>query len=397
MKTTPLEPMKRFKMKQLVIGSWCFHNTYDEAYCELYKGAGFNTMVDAPPALDPAGRAGLKVILTTQVHPVYDRYGREVPGRFKLGPYARLDDIKWFHSRYGRHRALIGYLLNDNCKLHDYTVQCARWLKANAPGMFPYMSHNPDAAGQARVVDVMPILSSQNYPFGYHNDWPEAKKRRAFCDRLEADRAWANAHGMAAWPIFAALGKPDLGASQIRFQAFASLAYGAQGLFYFAYSTGRAAWKPDGTAYRASSYCNGYIKGAVGPRVLGCRSIGVFHAPLDDDLPKGALAPGAGRLIEKMDAGLLAGVLVAEKDFKAGKKLPAYVLVVDKRTARDKDRQPPPRTVRVTFGRQVGTVKVLARLRARAVRVENRTAVLELQGGDARLLEITPAGPAAAR
>ncbi|MHC4983845.1 MAG: prolyl oligopeptidase family serine peptidase [Planctomycetota bacterium] len=397
MTSKPLERMKRFKMKQFLIGSWCFRNPYTEAYCRAYKSAGFNTMVDSPNALDSAARTGLNVIITTIVHPVCDEDGKEIPGRYKLGPYARLPELKWFQERFSRHPALVGYLLNDNCKLEDFTIECAKWLKDDAPQLFAYMSHNPDPAGQAKVVSVMPILSSQNYPFGYRNNWPEPKKRRAFCDRLEADRAHANENDMTPWPIFAVFGDPALGASQIRFQAFSSIAYGAQGIFYFAYSGHRPVWKKDGTVYLATKYCNDYIVPVVGPRVLGCRSVGVYHTPLEDDVPEGALAAGARKLIEEMDDGLLAGVLVAEEDFKAGRELPAYVMVVDKRTASDRDEEPQPRTVRVTFGRQVKTVQVLPREGEPAEPSEGRAVSLTLKAGEGMLLRIEPADAAGGR
>ena len=389
----PLERMKRFKMKEFLIGSWTFGNNYSDAYARDYSSAGFNAMVDGPGALDQCHKFGLKVIITTILHPVRDKDGKVVPGKYTLGPYARVPDLKWFQEGFGRHPALIGYLLNDNCKLHDYTIECAEWLRENAPGLYPYMSHNPDPAGQAKVVGSMPILSSQNYPYGYHNDWPEPKKRREFCDRLEADRDHANEHDMVPWPIFAVLGKPSLGESQIRFQAFSSIAYGAQALFYFAYSSNRPVWKKTGAAYKATKYCNDYIAPVVGPRVLGHRSVGVYHTPLDDDVPKGALAPAPGRLIEQMDEGLLAGVLVAEKDLKAARELPAYVMVVDKRTACEDDKEPAARTVRVTFGPQVKGVKILGADGNRSGQVKGREVSLELNAGDGVLLGITPVEP----
>ena len=40
----PLGCMKRFKMKEFVIGSWAFHTTarYDKEFCRTYMAAGFN-------------------------------------------------------------------------------------------------------------------------------------------------------------------------------------------------------------------------------------------------------------------------------------------------------------------------------------------------------------------
>ena len=131
--------------------------------------------------------------------------------------------------------------------------------------------------------------------------------------------------------------------------------------------------------------------------MLGHRSIGVFHTPLGDDVPKGALTPGKGKLIEEMSEGLLAGILAPEEGLKTGKNVPAYVLVVDKRTASDKDTQPAARTARVTFGRLVKAVEVLQRDRSGRKRIVGKTVSLKLKGGDGRLLRITPSGPTAAQ
>jgi len=54
----PLQRMKRFRMKEFLIGSWRFHSASGEAYCRAYKGAGFNTMVNAPSVLSDALKAG---------------------------------------------------------------------------------------------------------------------------------------------------------------------------------------------------------------------------------------------------------------------------------------------------------------------------------------------------
>jgi len=385
--SAPLKRMEPFAMKQFVIGTWPFSSRATEAFCTEAQAAGFNTLVDAPGMLDVADKTGMKIIITTMLNPVTDEKTGKWTGGWKLGPFAHLEQLKWFDERWGKHPALAGYLLNDNCKLHDYTVECGRWLRANRPWLIPYMSHNPNADEQGKVADALPIISTQNYPYGFHNDWPEAKKRRDFCDRLEADRANANKYDMVLWPIFAVYGKPDLGASQIRFQAFSSVAYGAQGLFYFAYSGRRPAWRKGGSVVTAVTYCNDYIVPEVAPRVLGCRSIGVFHGAADTDAPDGSLPIIEDAIVEDLDADALAGVLVPEKTLAAGRHLPAYVMLVNKRTATDPKRQPPARDVSVTFGTNVRKVTILGDDH-RTGTVAGNTATVTLAGGDGVLLRI---------
>jgi len=381
-----LERMDRFKVKRFVTGGWTIGNDYSDAYARRYAGAGLNIMIDAPTAMDVCRRHGIRVLITTMLHPVIED-GRFVPGRYNVGPYARVPDLKWFQEHFGRHPALAGYLLNDDSRLSADSVDCARWLKETAPEMIPYIAHNADAAAQARLADVLPILSSQNYPFGDHNDWPEEKKRQAYCDRLEEDRAAANADGMCLWPTLAALGRPEPGASQIRFQAYSAVAYGAQGLLYYSFSR-HPVWSQKGVVFNAVRDCNQYINPVIGPRVLGCRSIGVYHSPGEADVPKDARRPGAAEFIEQMDASLLAGVLVAETNLKDGRQLPAYVMLVDKRTASDGAADPPARTVRVTFGAAVKTAEILGRLGAGGS-VNGRTVSVELRAGDGVFLRIT--------
>ncbi|MCE5326594.1 MAG: hypothetical protein LLG01_09270 [Planctomycetaceae bacterium] len=396
---TVLKRMAPYRMKEFIIGSWPFHSDYDENFCRRYKAAGFNTLIDSPAILDLAEKTGLKVIIHTALHPVMDKASGQFTGKFDMGGYAHLPEIQWFHKMYGKKPALIGHLVNDNCTLHDYTIEVCRWMRANCSEQIPFMSHNPDAGGQAKVVDALPILSSQNYPYGYHNEWSESKKRLEFCKRLEEDRRHANANDMVIWPIFAVYGgaggddrghgaKPcDLSPSQIRFQAFSSLAYGAQSLWYFAYSSKRPVWKDGGSVRTAVTYCNNYIVPMVGPRVLGTRCVGVFHSKGADDAPDGSPPLAEDRIVESMDKNLLAGVLMGEEDFAAGKSTPAYVLVVDKRTVQAGQGDPPARQASVSFGPQVRKVTILGD-KARTGSVNGNLATLNLVGGDGVLLRL---------
>ncbi|MCE5279155.1 MAG: hypothetical protein ABFD92_08680 [Planctomycetaceae bacterium] len=392
-----LKRMAPYKMKEFIIGSWPFHSDYDENFCLRYKAAGFNTLIDSPAILDLAEKTGLKVIIHTALKPVMDKTSGRFTGKFDMGGYAHLPEIQWFHKTYGHKAALVGYLVNDNCTLHDYTIDVCRWMRTNCPEQIPFMSHNPDAGGQAKVVDALPIISSQNYPYGYNNEWPESKKRLEFCKRLEEDRRHANANDMVIWPIFAVYGgtnpdgkgakRCDLSPSQIRFQAFSSIAYGAQALWYFAYSSKRPVWKDGGSVRTAVTYCNDYIVPEVGPRVLGTRSVGVFHAKGADDAPEGSPALAEDRIVESMDENLLAGVLMGEEDFAAGKSTPAYLLVVDKRTVQDGQPDPPARTASVSLGPQVRKATILGN-KARTGSVNGNLVTLTLIGGDGVLLRL---------
>jgi len=349
-----LKCMERFKFKEFPVGSWLWCDRrppgemfFDAAYYREYRNAGFNTAIHAFPGWDTecppidfdepiriAEETGLKVIIHTGSLGADTWGGVDVPkGKYDAeitgGHYVRLPELKWFQEKYGKSSALIGYLLNDNCGLHDYTIECAEWMLENAPDLFPYMSTNPNPVGQSKVP--MPIISSQIYPFSYGPDNPEHSLRAAFCNNLESDRVHCNQYNMAMWPIIGTFAHTET-PSQLRFQAYASAAYGGQALWYFAFGRGLRA-----TLYETAQAANRYISGAAGPCLLGKRCIGVYHTGAD--VPHGALKPGEGQLIEAMSDQMLAGVLVREAQFDSGEKTPEYVMVVDKRTVKYPERQ----------------------------------------------------------
>ena len=405
----PLGCMKRFKMKDFVIGSWAFHTTagYDEEFCRTYMAAGFNTIIHClvnlprdkqPPkedywtaALDAADRAGLNVIMhTARPYGPWGAWeGVEFPEKYgdRKGGYVVLPGLKWLHAKYGAHRSLVGYLLDDDSAVRWYTIENAKWLEKTAPGMLPYLSENLDPKKQAGAP--MPVLGTQNYPWR-RRGWPERRKRGMYCNFLHADRTFSNENNMAFWTIFLTTHRRGSSPSQLRFQAFMPLAYGAQGIWWFAYSTRDARWRPGGEIYRIAKYCNEYLADVVGPRVIGCRSAAIYHQPEW----KRCETPGEGKVIERMDEDLRAGLLLPEKDFKAGAKVPRYVMLVDYRTA-DPGEELPRRTVRVKFGPVVRSVGVLGREmigkgNARPKVVRGREVELALKAGDGILLEINP-------
>jgi len=410
----PLKCMDRFKFKDFVIGAWWGPDATEEGY-KLYKDAGFNVVMQASRGQMPdeqlrlAEKLRLKVIIDTFT-PNNRPWGGVQPPDVdpnEDGQHAaRPGELEWLQERYGDHPALVGYLLNDNCGLHDYTVECARYLLKTAPGMFPWMSTNPDPAGQSKVP--MPIITTQNYPFLYNFREPERTKRLIFCNTLERDRVDSNRYQMAIWPFVNVAG--GVTPSQLRFQLFTSIAYGAQGIPYFFWhvwiGNGRR-----GPLFQTAKACNRYIASTVGPRVLGHRCIGVYHTP-ESEMPAGGLQPAPGQLVESMSSRLLAGVLVPEDSFLSGNNTPDYLMVVDKRTVKMPGKQlnsgalseeqtaelvrqmasqePQPRRLRIQFGAGVERVQVLLP-RGRSQMYElgsNRAIHLNLSAGQGLLLKL---------
>lgn len=372
----PLDCMKPFALREFAAVAFVYrHNPNIAEHVRLTKAAGFNVLMDTPVVLDEAHKAGLKVLLATIWY--------DVPKLEALGP------------KVLGHPAAIGCNLWDNATgIPGPTRNCANWLAEKYPHLISYLAENPNPGAQAKTP--LKVLSTQNYAFGYNNTGPDNDKRRNFCNSLEGDRRSANRLNLTFWPIFASLAQSlSVGASEIRFQIFSSLAYGAQGNVSFAYSVRRPQWQPTAGVYLASAYANRYVVEVAGPHVIGLRSLGVYHTG-GEDIPLGALAVGPGKLVAAMDERLLAGELVTEADFKSKANTPAYLMLVDKRTVRDDRSEAPERTVHVAFGPQATVVEVLERdlidnpKATRQIWPALSVPVTGLKAGDGRLLRINP-------
>jgi hypothetical protein len=402
----PLACMQRFKVHDFVIGAWWGPDPSERNY-RMYQEASFNVLMTyrnrANPKYGPdyqlpdtelmlAQKAGLWVMLDTYMRNDTPWGGAQLnpPPEEPSHHSARPAELAWLQRRYGHHPRLVGYLLGDNCGLHGYMADNAKALLATAPGLFPWMSTNPDIEAQARAP--MPLLTTQNYPFLYQVNESEPAKRRAFYSRLELDRQCANRYDMALWPFVNCCGA--VSPSQLRFQVFTSVAYGAQGIWYFHYHCN--IWDPKeeqpGPLYEAAKACNSYVASVIGPRVVGQRCAGVFHTAGPETADK-ALTPGPGQLIEQMSDALLAGVLVPEKRLKAGRDDPDYVLLVDKRTITPDQEEPPVRAVQIKFGPSVQTVTILSADTTSRAAIkrhfrDSRTLRLRMGAGEGVLLKV---------
>ena len=382
----PLDCMKRFKLKQYALVGFFYRHRgnrdYGEAFMTTARGAGFNVLMDGAVGLDAAEKTGMKLLVAAIW---YDR-----------------DKLQALGDKVFKHPACIGFNLWDNASgIPRQSLGCANWLKAEHPGLIAYIAENPNAGHQSRTP--MRVLSTQNYAFGYNNTGPDDMKRRNFCNSLEIDRKAANRLNMTFWPIFASLAQSTVGETEIRFQTYAPIAYGAQGAVSFAYSVTRPQWKVKaGQVYKWSAAAGKYVHEVVGRHVIGCRSVGVFHTPNYSDLPFGWQKPATGKLIEKMDPALLAGVLVVEdgfENFKAGRHKPAYVMVVDKRTVYASRKTPPDRTVHIEFGPGADVVEILEPKTGTDADVKKLRHIepawivpVRLEAGGGRLLRINPPG-----
>jgi hypothetical protein len=122
------------------------------------------------------------------------------------------------------------------------------------------------------------MLSFDHYPWLRADGIPEG-----FWANLEVARTAALKAGVPMWAFCRTSvwePYPDPTEAMLRFEVFADLVYGAQGICYFRYSGAGGIVNDDGTPTRHFPMVKriNRIVGAWGPTLLGLRSAGVYHA-----------------------------------------------------------------------------------------------------------------------
>ena len=380
-----------FTVRDFVIAAWNPPADTDAEY-RMYRQAGFNLVMSPRHKLPDrslalAQKHGLRVMVDTytpNARPWGGTAAAYTPHRSHHP--ATLPELKWLHARYGTHPALAGYLLGDDIgAVPQELIDTTRFLRRHAPHLFPWVcqcSHNP-----ASLVEAgNPIGNLQVYPTLYEKDLSAPVQGHVFCQQVDACRKDYRRHDLVMWPMFNVVGvRSD---SLVRFQVYASLAYGAQGLWYYTYRNGlqkgcgyktveqvRTAMEP---TWAHAAEANRRV-GAWGTHLLGRWADGVF-ATGQPRLP--AIRPATGRLIEHMSDDLLVGILT-----KPGAS--PLAMVVDRRV----DKKPgavPERQATVRFAPAVTGVDVLEGDAQRSL--SGRTVALTLRGGDGQLLALRGIG-----
>ncbi|HOE65642.1 MAG TPA: PA14 domain-containing protein [Candidatus Hydrogenedentes bacterium] len=243
-----------FRAKEFIIAAFNPPPATDVDYA-LYREAGFNLVMspryqDPQTALDLAQKHGLMVLVDTYT-PNGNPWGG-VEGEYAPHPFhhpATLPELQWLHARYGKHPALAGFLLGDDIGMAPPPlVATTNWMRQNCPDLFPWICQcyfHPESLAQVGA----PIANPQFYPTLYNARRSAAKQAEIYCNQLLALRDAAVQYGLLPWPMFNVatldLDRPFTSASLVRFQVYASLAYGAQGIWYFTYQDfGALATKP---------------------------------------------------------------------------------------------------------------------------------------------------------
>jgi hypothetical protein len=285
---------QRFVQDQFVIGMWC-EPPPDQAVEARYKelaDAGFNTLLAGFSGKEPADFLKLtkKFGLKTLYWPM-----EKDPARWPSGPEV------W------------GYALQDEPSVSDFPQLAERVaaIRAAHPGKLAYINLFPDYANAKQLgvpsyeehisrflkeVNV-DVLSMDHYPIFR----PERDGRDGYCGNLAVMRTHSLAAGIPFWNFFNTMPygpHTDPTESQLRWQIFASLCYGAKGVLYFCYFTPRGEEFPKGGAiiaadgtptrhYDQAKRLNAELKN-LGPALMKLTSTGV-HRVRPTDTPAEAL------------------------------------------------------------------------------------------------------------
>ncbi|HZT41210.1 MAG TPA: hypothetical protein VFA07_03430 [Chthonomonadaceae bacterium] len=423
-----------FKCKDFVIGAWWGPGATD-AEMKLYKDAGFNVVMigrymqlddyahadEAVRELDLAKKYDLGVMFDTYTKNDHPWGGKAGPtDSHPLHHPASLVELQWLYDRFGQHPALIGFLIGDDQgAVSERSAACTRFLY-NQPGprLMPWLCGW--IAPENLATHNNPIEDPQIYPTLYQGDLPARTLARQYAAAYAGISRRCRDLGLLFWPMFnTTRPNAELSASSrvkkhqnppaylpsdslIRFPAYAALAYGAEGIWYFTYGGGAlersGPYTTDAEARQALTPLYPVAKrinhriGLWGPLVMGRASTGLFGTAFDarqvpwpfpedtaGQLPPEALTPPApGKLIETMSDDLLVGILTRPGEAP-------LAMVVDCR-ASNTFGDLPEREVTLQFAPAVTGIRILEGRRGRSI--AGHTVRLTLEAGGGQMLAL---------
>lgn len=405
-----------FRFKDFVIGAWWGPGS-TEPEVKLYQEAGFNViMVGRYMQLDNYGDAdkGLRELDLAQKYglgAMFDTYtkndrpwgGHRPADATPMHHAASLIELQWLFGKVGQHPALVGFMIGDDqASVMGRSDDCIKFLHAQGAHLIPWLCGWISSPNLAEHNN--PIANPQIYPTLDQWGQPAEELARQYAATYAKYSRQCRDLGLVFWPMFNAAppngrnGREQVSDSLLRFPAYAAVAYGAEGIWYFCYNAGslqklgtyqteddvRAALTP---LYPIAKTINHRLA-TWGPRVLGRTSPGLFGTafaqwPFPKDTvgfpsAEALVPPGEGKLLEAMNDGILAGILT-----KVGE--PPLVMVVDCHVSKGFG-DVPPREVTVRFAPAVSRVNVLEGKESKPV--EGNEVKLTLEAGGGQLLEL---------
>jgi hypothetical protein len=307
----------------------------DPAVLKKMHDCGLTVAGFVPPAaLDACQAAGLKAIVSDQRASGYDWQKVDAKDARK-----RVTDL--IHE-VRNHPAVYGYYLRDepSASFFPGLAAVASVVKELHPGVWPYINLFPNYAEPFQletktyeeylekfIAECKPtVLSYDHYAL-----FEGGGMRGEYFANLEAVRRAGLKHKLPFWQIVLSVGclnyrEPSM--TDMRFQVYTSLAYGARGLAYFKYFTPAA-----------GNYRNGPIDqfghetpmwhilqqinlqvGKLAPTLLKLKSERVYHF---GSVPTGCVGPDDKSIVKAISGPILVGDFTHEDGSQ-------YIMIVNK-------------------------------------------------------------------
>lgn len=426
-----------FKFTNFVIGAFGVVSN-SEAQVAAYSQAGFNVIMVgnsmegnnyAHPAvvkqeMDLAQKYGLAAIIhayTQDQNPwggmPFSNYlsNSDSPPQHAIS----YEEFTWLQADLGTHPALVGYFLRDDMigvyQSHLFTnidsdlSFIAAYMKTNCPQLFPWIawSQNVGASGADLYQMGIPTSADETYPFGGSSacgcpNLTADSIAGYYCQKYFGDSQSLQAYGCPYWPLIN-YGPSD---SLLRFPAYAAVAYGAKGIWYYTYDAPGGGcwlqnWGPWTNAVEVSNNLtsNYFVAQEVNSNIaswsswlLGRSSPGLFGAMRQSSGPydpcstypvqtnNGLAAPASYKLVQIAPDYVVVGILT-----KPG-ALPLAMVVNGLTSYIFGDTNFPARSLTIQFAPQITAIDVIQG--GTIVRSNGNVITLTLEPGAGQLLQL---------
>lgn len=268
----------------------------------------------APETLDLCQAAGMKAIV---VEDDLWKHNWQKPNADEIRK-----DVSRVVSKTNHHPAVFGYYLKDEPSADEFggLAIAAQVVRELHPGAWPYIDLLPNFAFEndrypAYVQQFVKTCAPPILTYDHYALMEDGSLGAEYFENLQQIRAASQAAGIPFWPIIQTVGHiyfREPSAADLRFQVYASLAYGARGIAYFQYlcpKIGNYRMAPiDQFGHETRTW--GDLRNVnlqiqkLAPTLLKLRSDVVYHT---GSVPKGCTGLSDQSLVQKVDGEFVIG------------------------------------------------------------------------------------------